>query len=105
VFTTRQLQHVDGDVRFVRGPVAAVHPALVAAADHKDVWVVGGGALAAQFSDAGLLDELWVQYAPVTLGAGSPLLPRHLELRLVEVLRNRDFACARYAVLSRTADP
>ena len=103
VFTSRQLQRVDGDVRFVRGPVAAVHPTLVAAADHKDVWVVGGGGLAAQFSDAGLLDELWVQYAPVTLGAGSPLLPRRLELRLVEALRNRDFACARYAVLSRTA--
>ena len=39
-----------------------------------------------------------------TLGAGSPLLPRRLDLRLVEALRNRDFACARYMVLSRTAD-
>ena len=55
----------------------------------------GGGDLA----DAGLLDELWVQYAPVTLGAGSPLLPRHVELRLEDVLRNREFACVRYTVL------
>ena len=63
------------------------------------VWVVGGGDLAGQFADAGLLDELWVQYAPVTLGAGAPLLPRHVELRLEDVVRNRDFACARYTVL------
>lgn len=104
VFTTRQLPQVDGDVRFVRGPVAAAHPDLVAAASDKDVWVVGGGELAAQFADSGLLDELWVQYAPVTLGAGSPLLPRRLELRLEETLRNRDFACARYAVLRVTPD-
>jgi hypothetical protein len=60
-----------------------VHLELVAAAGDKDVWAVGGG-------------ELWVQFGPVTLGAGSPLLPRRLELRLEETLRNRDFACARY---------
>jgi dihydrofolate reductase len=31
-----------------------------------------------QFYDAGLLDELIVQIAPVTLGAGKPLLPRQI---------------------------
>jgi dihydrofolate reductase len=99
VFTTRQLPQVDGDVRFVSGPVAAVHGDLVAAAGDKDVWVVGGGELAGQLADSGLLDELWVQHAPVTLGSGSPLLPRRLELRLEELVRNRDFACSRYTVL------
>jgi dihydrofolate reductase len=99
VFSSRRLPRVDGDVHFVSGPVAAVHPALLAAAAGKDVWVVGGGELAGQFADAGLLDELWVQYAPVTLGAGTPLLPRRLELRLEEAVRNREFACARYSVL------
>jgi len=57
---------VDGDVRFLRGPIAAVHPELVAASAGKDVWVVGGGEVAGQFADTRLLDELWVQYAPVT---------------------------------------
>lgn len=52
VFTARQLPQVDGDVRFVRGPVAGVQLTLVTAADHKDVWVVGGDELAAQFADA-----------------------------------------------------
>jgi dihydrofolate reductase len=98
VFTHRDLPRVDGDVRFVHGPAASVHPEIVAAAGDRNVWVVGGGDLAGQFADAGLLDEVWVQYAPVALGAGAPLLPRRLELRLEEVARNADFACARYRV-------
>jgi dihydrofolate reductase len=60
---------------------------------------VGGGDLAGQFADAGLLDEVIVYIAPVTLGSGAPLLPRRVELRLEELGRNRDFACARYAVV------
>jgi hypothetical protein len=39
-----------------------------------------------------------VTIAPVTLGAGAALLPRRVELRLEEVARNGDFACARYTV-------
>ena len=99
VFSTRRLPQVNGDVRFVQGDVTLPHAEMLAAAGDRGVWVVGGGDLAGQFADAGLLDELWVQYAPVVLGAGAPLLPRRLELRLEEVVRNRDFACARYAVL------
>ena len=37
--------------------------------------------------------------APVTLGEGAPLLPRHVELRLEELGRNGDFAAARYSVV------
>jgi dihydrofolate reductase len=59
---------------------------------------MGGGDLAGQFAEAGLLDEFWVQFAPVTLGEGRPLLPRHLELELIDTARNRDFLCARYRV-------
>ena len=99
VFSTRDLPRVDGDLRYVQGPVAPLHAEMVAAAGDRGVWVVGGGDLAGQFADAGLLDEVWVQYAPVALGAGAPLLPRRVELRLEEVARNRDFACARYAVV------
>lgn len=99
VFSTRQLPQVRGDVRVVQGDVAGPHADMLAAAGHRGVWVVGGGDLAGQFADAGLLDEVWVQYAPVALGAGAPLLPRRLELRLEDVVRNRDFACARYSVL------
>ena len=99
VLTTRQLPAAADSVRFARGDVAELHPHLVAAAGDEDVWVVGGGDLAGQFADAGLLDDVWVQYAPVALGAGAPLLPRRLELRLEEVVRNREFACARWSVV------
>lgn len=99
VLTSRELPTVAGDVTMARGDVRPIHEQLVAAADGRDVWVVGGGDLAGQFADAGLLDEVVVSIAPVTLGAGAPLLPRRLALRLEEVARNRAFVCARYAVL------
>ena len=87
------------DVRFTDADVAEVHAELVAAAGDRDVWVVGGGVLAAQFAERGLLDEVAVSIAPVTLGAGRPLLPAHVELRPLEVAANGEFACVRYAVV------
>lgn len=99
VFTHQDLPVVADGIRLVQGSVAALHEEVTAAAADRNVWVVGGGDLAGQFADAGLLDEVWVQYAPVTLGAGAPLLPRRLELHLEEVARNADFACARYSVV------
>jgi dihydrofolate reductase len=40
-------------VQVFDGDVADLHPKLVSAAAGKDVWVVGGGQTAAQFSSAG----------------------------------------------------
>jgi dihydrofolate reductase len=99
VFTHRPFPEPAGDVRFTDAPVRDVHAEMTRAAGDKNLWVVGGGELVGQFHDAGLLDEVWVQYAPVTLGGGAPLLPRRIELELVEVARNREFACARHAVV------
>jgi len=99
VFTHRQLPVVpDARIEFTSGDVASVHAEMVAAADGRNVWIVGGGDLAGQFADAGLLDEVIVMIAPVTLGAGAPLLPRRIELRVEEIGRNGDFASARYSV-------
>jgi dihydrofolate reductase len=98
VFTHRAFPKPAGDVRFIAAEVSEVYGELVTAAAGKNTWVVGGGGLAGQFAEAGLLDEVWVQYAPVTLGSGAPLLPRKLELTLINVARNRDFCCVRYAV-------
>jgi dihydrofolate reductase len=103
VFTTRGAPAAPpaADVRFVRGDVRPVHREMVAAAGDGNVWVVGGGELAGQFHDAGLLDELIVQVAPVTLGGGAPLLPRRIAmppLRLVSVTRYGPFAELRYEV-------
>ena len=75
VFSSRALPPVPGaDIRFARGDVRPVHREMVAAAGGKNVWIVGGGELAGQFYDHGLLDELFVQVGSVTLGAGKPLL-------------------------------
>ncbi|WP_214401638.1 dihydrofolate reductase family protein [Pseudonocardia lacus] len=106
VVTHRDLPAVEGaDLRFASGDVAAVHADLVAAAGGRDVWVVGGGDLAGQFADAGLLDEIVAAIAPVTLGEGRAIFPRRYALRLLDVARNGDFACARYAVVGpRTTD-
>ena len=74
VFTHRELARIEGaDIRFVQGSVKEVHPKMVEAARSKNVWVVGGGDLAGQFHDAGLLDEAIIQVASVTLGKGKQL--------------------------------
>jgi dihydrofolate reductase len=100
VFTHKELRAVpNAEITFTSGDVAAVHDELAAAAGGRNVWIVGGGDLAGQFADAGLLDEVIVYVAPVTLGAGAPLLPRRVELRLEETARNGDFVTARYSVV------
>ena len=102
VFSSRELPPIEGaDIRFVRGDVRPVHAEMVAAANGKNVWVVGGGELAGQFHDAGLLDELIIQIAPVTLAGGAPLLPRriaHPPLQLTSVTQFGAFAELRYDV-------
>lgn len=84
-------------VQIFAGDVADLHPVLVAAAGDRDVWVVGGGDVAAQFAAAGLIDELVVSYAPCTLGAGRPVLPIRSEWRLVESVVNGDFVGVKWS--------
>jgi dihydrofolate reductase len=106
VATHRELTAVMGaDVRFAQGDVAPLHDELVAAADGKDVWVVGGGDLAAQFAEAGRLDQLICYIAPVTLGVGRPLFPRRFDFRLVELHQNKAFITARYDVVGPRQEP
>src|SRR5205085_1163805 len=96
VFTHRDLAPLGEDIRFVAGEVREHHAAIAESAGDRDIWVVGGGDLAGQFADLGLLDRLVLSIAPVTLGAGRPLFPRRHDLRLVELGRNGDFAMATY---------
>ena len=106
VLTTRDLPAIpDARLRFHSGPVTEIWHDLHDAAGERDVWVVGGGDLVGQFADAGLLDEVRVSIAPVTLGSGRPLLPRRLEsdrLRLESVRQAGQFAELVYSVTSRT---
>jgi dihydrofolate reductase len=103
VFTNRTLPGVpDADIRFVRGDVRPVHAELTRVAGDKNVWIMGGGDLVGQFHDHGLLDEIIVGIASVTLGAGKPLLPRRIvnpPLRLVSAqVHGTAFAELKYEV-------
>jgi dihydrofolate reductase len=79
VFTHRELPVPDGaDVRFVSGPPGDVHGEMLDAAGKRDLWLVGGGQLASQFADDGLIDELILTLVPVMLGTGIPLFARRV---------------------------
>jgi dihydrofolate reductase len=78
------------------GDVTELHSKLVSAAAGKDVWVVGGGDVAAQFVAAELIDEMIVSYAPCSLGGGSRVLPIRSEWALAESAVNGEFVCARW---------
>lgn len=103
VFTTRELPVPEGaDVRFVQGTVADALPAIRDAAGNGDIWVVGGGDLAAQFLEAGALDEISVSIAPATVIGGAPLFPRVLgsdRLRLKSATAVGQFAHLVYDVV------
>jgi dihydrofolate reductase len=81
VLSTRDLPKPEGeevDVRIVNAKVPDLYDELIAAAGERHAWVVGGGNVASQFADAGLLDELLVTVVPVVLGEGKPLFDRRL---------------------------
>jgi dihydrofolate reductase len=105
VFTSRELPIPEGaDVRLVNGPVADVLPEIRDVAGDGDIWVVGGGELAAQFLDAGALDEIALSVAPVALESGAPLFPRRVEsdgLTLVSAMQVGQFARLVYATAVR----
>jgi len=62
------------------------------AAPGKDIWMMGGGGIIASFLDAGAIDEMIVNVAPVLIGEGIPLIAfglRHVPMKLLSA---REFA-------------
>lgn len=79
IFSSRKLPVIDGaDTHFANGDAYQVHREMRIAAKDKNIWIVGGGDLAGQFYDAGLLDEVIVQIGSAALGKGKPLFPRRV---------------------------
>ena len=81
VLSSRELPVPEGEgveVRIVDGAVPDLHDEMVASAGAGHLWVVGGGNVASQFADAGLLDEVRVTVVPVVLGRGKPLFDDRL---------------------------
>jgi dihydrofolate reductase len=106
VFTSRILPIIErANIQFVKEDVRPVHQAMMVAAGNKNIWLVGGGDLVGQFYDHGLLDEIIVSIAPVTLGSGAPLLPRTIKTPPLKLLSSTvhggAFAELRYEVPAR----
>lgn len=79
VFSRRSLPLAEGaNIRIVQGDVRPIHAEMRAVAGSKNIWIVGGGDIAGQFYDAGLLNEVIVQVGSVTLGRGKQLFPRRV---------------------------
>jgi dihydrofolate reductase len=103
IFSSRSLPLIQGgDIRLVRGDVRPVHAEMREAAGSKNIWIVGGGDLAGQFYDAGLLDEIIVQVGSVTLGEGKQIFPRRVTSPPLRLMSTRQigsgFAELRYEV-------
>ena len=110
VFTRHEHQAPEGaDITFVRGDVREFIGDLQRDAQSRNIWLVGGGNLAAQFADAGLLDEIILSVIPVVLGDGKRLLPLKgptppLELAASRTL-GRGVVELRYLLPAGTASP
>jgi len=79
VLSSRDLARPPGaeaEVRVVEAAVAEIHDELAAAAGERNLWIVGGGPVASQYAEAGLLDEVLLTVVPVMLGEGKPLFER-----------------------------
>lgn len=84
VFSKRKLPVVpNADLRFVKGDVTPVHAEMRAAAGTQNIWLMGGGELVGQFYDKGLLNEMVLQLAPLTLAGGAPVFPRATQPPLI----------------------
>jgi dihydrofolate reductase len=82
----------DVDVRIVNASVEDLYDEMIAAAGKRNLWVVGGGNVASQFADKGLLDEMLVTVVPVVLGAGKPLFDRRLPGGPMQLMGTSTFA-------------
>ncbi len=65
-------------MRIASAHVRDLYDEMITAAGEANLWIVGGGNVASQFADEGLLDEVLVTIVPVVLGEGKPLFDRRL---------------------------
>jgi dihydrofolate reductase len=79
------------DVRIVNAKVADLYDQMITAAGERNLWIVGGGNVASQFADEGLLDEVLVTIVPVVLGAGKSLFAHRLPGGEMQLMGTRVF--------------
>jgi dihydrofolate reductase len=95
ILSSRELPKPEGegvDVRIVSGQIPDLIDEMLGSAEDRDLWIVGGGNIASQFADHGLLDRLEVTLVPVVLGEGKPLFDRRLPGGPMQLLGARTFS-------------
>jgi dihydrofolate reductase len=70
---------------FVTEGIESALAQAVASADGGDVAIAGGASTVNQYLATGLIDELWLHVAPLTLGAGERLFDGVGPLHLIPV--------------------
>src|SRR5215207_353420 len=82
-----------GVYRFADGIEAALEEAQKAAGD-KEIAIMGGGNIAAQFIELGLVDEISIHLVPVLFGSGIRLFEHlgseHVPLESLEVIETKE---------------
>ena len=95
ILSSRDLPVPEGeeaDVRIVDGTVRDLYDRMIASAGERDLWILGGGDVASQFADHGLLDRVELTVVPVVLGGGKPLFERRLPGDPMQLLGVTTFA-------------
>ena len=91
-----------GVYSFADGIEAALEKAQKAAGD-KDVAIMGGGNIAAQFFKLGLVDEISIHLVPVLFGSGIRLFEHlgseHVQLETLEVIETKEAIHLRFRVI------
>ena len=93
----------DGGVyRFADGIETALEKAQEVAGD-KDVAIMGGGNIAAQFVKLGLVDEISIHLVPVLFGSGIRLFEHlgneHIQLETTDVTQTKEAIHLRFRLL------
>jgi len=88
---------------FMADGIEAALSAAKEVAGQRDVAIAGGANTVNQFLSAGLLDELWLHIAPVTIGEGARLFEgvAGLELEPVEISGTALVTHIRYHVVKK----
>src|SRR5262249_44835835 len=94
VLSSRELSKPGGehDVQGGKTGVPELIDEMREAAGKADLWVVGGGNVASQFADAGLLDRVELTVVPVVLASGKPLFDRRVPEGPMQLIEARAFS-------------
>ncbi len=92
VFSTALEADVDPNVEVIRGDVVKNVQALKKK-DGKPIWLCGGGMLAAQLYQAGLIDKITLKLNPIILGKGIPLLAGETTFSGLTLTKTKEYDC------------